>query len=181
MKHPLMKEEIAIPNGVTFEKKDETIIIKGPKGTSEKNFLSSTVDIEHAGNKIILKSVNVNKRKKRMLNTFIAHISNMVNGVVNGYVYKLKICSGHFPMNVAVSGDSFTVKNFLGEKVPRILKLKKGVKVVIDGAIVIVEGADIERVSQTAADIEKLTRRTGFDFNRFQDGIYIIEKAGEKI
>jgi len=180
MKQAIMTEEIMVPSGVTFEKKEETILIKSPKRSSEKKFLLNQVHIDHIGNKIILKSENVNKRKKRMLNTFTSHISNMVDAVTHGVVYKLKICSGHFPMNVSLSGDSFIVKNFLGEKVPRTLKIKKGVKVTIDGFIITVEGSDLELVSQAAANIEKLTRRTGFDFNRFQDGIYITDKAGEK-
>ncbi len=174
-------ERIGIPSGVTFEKKDDFVHIKGPKGSVEREFRSAVVDISSDGKHIVLKALNADKRKKRMLNTLYAHIANMVHGAAHGVTYKLKICSGHFPMNVAVAGETFTVKNFLGEKVPRVLRLKPGVKVKIDGQIINVEGTDIELVSQTAASIEKLTRRTGFDFNRFQDGIYIIEKAGEKV
>jgi len=50
----------------------------------------------------------------------------MIRGVTEGYTYKLKICSGHFPMNVSLKGDVLEIKNFIGESVPRKLKIKEG-------------------------------------------------------
>ena len=72
------------------------------------------------------------------------------------------------------------IKNFLGEKVPRSLKLKHGVTVNVDGSQIVVEGVDRELAGQVAADIEQATRRPGFDTRVFQDGIYIISKDGEE-
>jgi len=181
MKVEKLTEEIGLPKGVTAEKKGSIVIVKGPKGSPEKKLMHSAMDIKTESNKITISAENVGKRKKRIFYSFVSHIKNLVEGALNGYVYRLKICSGHFPMNVTVTGEMFVVKNFLGEKVPRALKLKQGVKVKIDGQMISVEGSNLELVSQTAADIETLTRRRGFDFNRFQDGIYIIEKAGEKV
>ena len=45
-----------------------------------------------------------NKRVKTVVNTYKAHIKNMVKGVQEPYVYKLKICSGHFPLPLPISG-----------------------------------------------------------------------------
>jgi len=42
---------------------------------------------------------------------------------------------------------------------------------------VTVSGSDLERVSQTAANIEKATVIRNFDPRVFQDGIYIISKG----
>ena len=105
----------------------------------------------------------------------------MIKGVSEGHIYKLKICSGHFPMNTAVNGNKFVVNNFLGEKTPRELDIKEGASVKIEGDIVIVEGIDKELVSQTAASIEILTKVKGKDKRIFQDGIYITEKDGKEI
>jgi len=84
-------------------------------------------------------------------------------------------------MNCTVTGGQFVIKNFLGEKVPRIVKLRSGVTVKIDGDKVFIESPDKELAGQTAADIEQATRITGRDLRIFQDGIYIIEKAGKPI
>ena len=83
--------------------------------------------------------------------------------------------------HVSFAGDVFTIKNFIGEKVTRTLNLKKGADVKIQGNEVIVESSDKEIASQTAADIEQLTRRTGYDRRIFQDGIYIFIKDGKEI
>ena len=114
-----------------------------------------------------------------MVDIVKAHIKNMIKGVSEGFVYTLKICSSHFPMSVSVSGNKLEVKNYLGEKVPRVLNLVENVKVTINGEEVVVESSDKELAGQTAANIELLTRRSGFDRRVFQDGIYITEKAGK--
>ncbi len=105
----------------------------------------------------------------------------MLHGVLEEYVYKLKICASHFPIITTVNGDEFVVKNFLGEKIPRKLKLRQGVRVKVEGEEVTVESADKELAGQTAADIENLTKRTGFDKRVFQDGIYLTSKGGKKL
>ena len=105
----------------------------------------------------------------------------MIKGVQQPYTYRLKICSGHFPMNVSISGDQFIVKNFLGEKSPRTLKLKKGATVKVEGDQILVESCSKELAGQQASDIELLTAKRNRDLRVFQDGIYMIEKAGEKV
>ena len=101
----------------------------------------------------------------------------MLDGLSEGFKYKLKICSGHFPMSVNVEGSKLKIKNFLGEKIPREATLLKGVKVEVKGNEISLEGSDIEKLGQTASNIEQSTRITNRDRRVFQDGIYIVEKA----
>ncbi|HLY77451.1 MAG TPA: 50S ribosomal protein L6, partial [Thermoplasmata archaeon] len=42
---------------------------------------------------------------------------------------------------------------------------------------VILTGPDIERVGQSAANIEQTTKIRDYDPRVFQDGVYIVEKA----
>src|SRR3989344_9023355 len=116
-----------------------------------------------------------------MVNTFNAHIGNMIKGVQEQYRYVLKICSGHFPMNVTMSGEQLIVKNFLGEKNPRTLKLKKGATVKVDGEKITVESCDKELAGKVSSDIELLTSKRNRDLRVFQDGIYLIEKANKPL
>jgi len=53
--------------------------------------------------------------------------------------------------------------------------------VTVDGHFIIVESVNKENAGQTAASIEKLTRRAAFDKRVFQDGIFIIEKDGKPV
>ncbi len=174
-------EEIELPEGIQAAMDGFFFSVKGPKGELKKKFVGEGISISADGKKIIVLSENASKVQKKMINTFAAHMRNMVKGVQEPFVYKLKVCAGHFPMNVSVSGDVFTIKNFLGEKVPRTLKIRQGANVKVDGKDVYVESIDKEIAAQAAAEIEKLTIVKGRDRRIFQDGIYIVSKAGKEI
>ncbi|MBW2996893.1 50S ribosomal protein L6 [Candidatus Woesearchaeota archaeon] len=179
MRIPELTEHVKIPEGVQVETVNTTVKVKGPKGDLERDFKFQKIDAKVEGNKIMLTVKGATKKEKTQVGTMKAHVKNMVKGVTGGHVYKLKICSGHFPMNVTVSGDTFNVKNFLGEKVPRTIKIKEGATVKVEGTEVSVESIDIEKAGQVAADIEQLTRIKNKDIRIFQDGIYIVEKPGK--
>jgi large subunit ribosomal protein L6 len=176
-----IRPKFAMPPNVTVSVEGKLVKVKGPKGELSRRFDIPTVNFSSEDGKIAVVAKNATKSTKTQIFTAAAHIRNMLKGVSEGHVYKLKICSGHFPMNVSMSGDQFIVKNFLGEKVPRVLKIKEGAKVKIETNIVTVESTDIEKAGQVAADIELLTRITNRDIRIFQDGIYIIEKDGEPL
>src|SRR5216684_2713940 len=84
-----------------------------------------------------------------------------------------------FPRKATVKGSEFIIENFLGEKFPRKTRILGETKVEVKGDQVLLTGADVEAVGQTAANIELATRIRGFDPRIFQDGIYITKKAGE--
>ncbi len=174
-----IEEKILVPERVEAKVENNILTIKGPKGENKRRFGHSEIKIEVKGKEIIIKSIGATKREKTMLFTYIAHIKNLIKGVAEGFTYKLKICAGHFPMNVSVANDILSVKNFLGEKVPRTVKINPEVKVKIEGSLIIIEGVNKELVGQTAGSIEQLTRITNRDLRIFQDGIYITEKAGK--
>lgn len=176
-----LKETVPLPDGVTAAIDKAKLTLTGEKGSVARGFLHPKVSIEVKENQVVFVSKAVSKNEKKVMKTFCAHVRNLCKGVSQGHEYKLRICSGHFPMNVSVKGDMFEVKNFIGEVVPRTLKIRDGVSVKLSGELVTVEGVDKEVVSQTAASIEQLTRRNGFDRRVFQDGIYIVEKDGKKI
>ncbi len=176
------EKQIEIPEGCTVEIDNRIIKVTGSKGIVERDIKNKLLKYEVEKNKITFFGEKCSKPYKKIVLTFVAHIKNMFKGVTEGHVYKLKICSGHFPMTAAVKGNVFELRNFIGEAKPRKLKLNlDNVKVKITGADIIVEGIDKERTSQTAASIESLTRRPGFDKRRFQDGIYITDKDGKVI
>ncbi len=181
MRMPELTHEIEMPEGVTVQTEGTTLKVKGPKGELERKFRSPKFKFFVEGNLLKITANNATKREKTMGGTLKAHIKNMIKGVTEGHIYKLKICSGHFPMNVSVNGNKFVVKNFLGEKVPRTFTIQEGAKVKIEDTLVTVEGIDKEIAGQVAADIEQLCRITNRDIRIFQDGIYILEKSGKSV
>lgn len=174
-------KEIELPDGVSVELKDNFLLIKGPKGEVKRELKQLEVSIKIENRKIILESRINTKEAKKILGSLTAHIKNMIKGSLQNYVYTLKICSGHFPMNVSVANNKLTVKNLLGEKVPRVLQLKEGADVKIEGDLIYVKSVNKETAGQVSADIEQLTRRTGYDGRVFQDGCYIVSKDGKEL
>ncbi len=179
-----MKEEklildVEMPSGVSATYAHKILTVKGPKGEVKREVKQKLVDVKVENNKIIFSSQRNNKTNRKMVGAIAAHARNMVRGSQTPHVYTLKICSGHFPMTVTAQGTKFTVKNFLGEKVARILEIKQGAEVKINGEQITVTSASKDTAGQVSADIEQLLRRPGFDSRVFQDGIYIINKDGE--
>ncbi|MGM5482891.1 MAG: 50S ribosomal protein L6 [Nanobdellota archaeon] len=175
------REDIEIPEGISVERQGKQLIVKGPKGEVKKEIYSPSVEIGVEDNKVFLSVDAMRKREKAIVGTFRAHINNLFQGVTQGHTYKLKACSGHFPMNVSFSNNVLTVKNFIGEKVPRTFKVPDDVTVKVDGENIVVESVNKESAGQVAGSIEKLTKRVNFDKRIFQDGIYITEKDGKAI
>lgn len=174
-------DNISIPKDCTLEIQDTTITIKGPKGEASREVSDKSITIKKDNDTLILTHDKTGKKAKKILNSLKAHVRNMIKGVNDGFEYKLKICSGHFPMNVNKKGNQLEVKNFIGEAVPRQLDLPEDVDVKVQGEDIHVNGVNKERVGQVAASIENLTKRRGFDKRIFQDGIYIVEKDGKKL
>ncbi len=171
-----IRKEMELPEGVNATLNVNMLTVKGKKGEDHRRFIYPGLKVEVVGNKVVMGFNNATKREKKVIGTYEAHINNMIKGVMEPFVYKLKICSGHFPMNVSVSGKKVIVKNFLGEKNPRESNLIEGADVKINGTEILVTSCSKEKAGQTAARIEKLCAIKNKDIRIFQDGIYIIEK-----
>jgi len=176
-----ISEIVRIAEGVSVRLEGNEVIVKGKKSEVKRDFRYKQIELKLEGSQLMINSRRNTKREKTIIGSLKAHIKNMMSGANEPHKYILKICSGHFPMNVSVAKNEFIVKNLLGEKVPRVLRLKEGANVRIEGDIVTIEAADKEIAGQVAADIEKLTRRGNYDTRVFQDGIYIINKDGKDV
>lgn len=173
--------EVEMPSGVSATFAHPTLTVKGKAGEVVKSFNNPRIALKVDGNKIVLTALRNTQVEKMHINTFAAHVRNMVKGAQELFVYELKICSGHFPMTAAIKGTTFELKNFLGEHKPRSLTLKAGAKVTVSGAIIKVESADIELAGRVTSDLEQLTRIADKDRRVFQDGIYLVKKMGNPI
>jgi large subunit ribosomal protein L6 len=181
MKPSEMTYKVGIPQGVTVSIADGLCAVKGPKGEVKRNFVFPKIKISKEGNDIVFFAKKPTKREKAAIYSTEAHLKNIFRGVVTESVYKLKICSGHFPMKVTYKNNVLEVKNYMGETVPRTLKIKPGVEVVVKEPEITVTSPDMELAGQTAAAIEQVTRRADFDRRVFQDGIYIVVKNGKDV
>ncbi len=177
----VIREEIEIPENVSIDIVGDEVVVKSSGKELRRKLSFPGVSIKKEDNKIIIESIFPRRKQAAIIGTFIAHINNMIKGVTEGFEYKLKIRYAHFPMKVSVKGNEVIIDNFLGEKHPRKAKILDGVKVKVSGEDIIVSGIDKEKVGQTAANIEQATKIKGRDTRVFQDGIYIVEKAGKSL
>ncbi len=171
-----IKKIISVPEGVTITLNDNVFSASGPKGVNERFLWYPGVNITVDGGEIIVDSPSTRKKQKAMVGTYASHINNMINGVVNGFEYRMKVVYSHFPMQLKVEGKRFVISNFLGEKKPRSVRIIGETTVKTSGDEVIVSGINKEHVGQTAANIEQKVKIRRFDPRVFQDGIYIVEK-----
>lgn len=173
-------EEIEIPDGIIANLNGSFLIMK--KNSKElKRKLTLLIDFKIDGNKLIISSRKNRKLERRLFGTFKAHIKNMIKGLNEMFVYRLKIVNVHFPMNVSynISKNELIVKNFLGEKKDRIIKLIDDVDITIEKDDIIIKSHDIEKAGIAATKIEYGTKVRKKDRRIYQDGIYIIEKPGK--
>jgi len=180
-----MKKElfhkIDIPEGIEVNIEGSSISVKGPEGENKKTFNTTKLVFEKKDNQIIIGNKKATKSEKRLMNTIKSHITNMIKGVQQKFEYKLKVCFSHFPITVNIQGEDVIIKNFLGEKIDRRLKLPKGVDVKTEKEIITINSTDKELAGQAAANFESSTKVGKRDRRVFQDGIYIINKAGKEI
>lgn len=176
-----LKNEIELPNGINVTIVDSMVTVKGPKGEISRKFIHPKVSVKLSENQIILESLKATKREKKLLSTFTAHLKNMFKGVQEPHVYKMKVCSGHFPMNVTINDKEVVIKNFFGENTPRKAAIVAGVSVKNSGDEITIVSSDIEAAGQMAGRIEQLCRVTNRDIRIFQDGCYITNKAGKDL
>jgi large subunit ribosomal protein L6 len=176
--------ELKVTEGVKIDAKGRTITVSGSRGSITRKFMEDFINIVSDGEKVKISAKTKRfplRKQMAIMGSIAGHIKNMMKGVTEGYTYRLRIVYSHFPMKVSVKGLEFTVDNFLGEKYPRKTKVLEGVKVEIKGNEVTVTGIDKEKVGQTAANIEQVTKIKKLDPRVFQDGVYIIEKDGKPI
>jgi large subunit ribosomal protein L6 len=174
-----IKQEIDIPEGTEVELEGNEVRFKRQGKETKRKILG--VLIEKKDNKLVIKTLRSTKREKKQINTSIAHINNLIAGLEEDFVYKLQVCSVHFPMNISVKDNFIIIKNFFGETKERKARILDGAEVKLEKELITVTSPNKEIAGQTAANIEKAAKIKSKDRRIFQDGIFIIEKSGKKI
>jgi len=185
MRDVLKTEELEIPSGVEVTVKSRLITVTGPRGTMTKNVRHVDMDIRVVKGKTTKVTLAVwqgGRKHVACLNTIRSLINNMVTGVTKGFRYKMRAVYAHFPINCIIqeNGTAVEIRNFLGEKTVRHVHMLEGVEVSESKAQkdeLILEGNDIDHVSQSAASIQGICRVRNKDIRKFLDGIYVSDKG----
>lgn len=176
MRLPEISKTINVPESVIITLDGRKVTVEGEKGTLVRDFSFVPISIEANGKTVRVWAEWPRKKEAALVGTIHSHIKNMISGVQKGFTYKLKIVFSHFPISVKVQGRTLFIENFTGERRERKVKLIGDVKVKIQSEDILVEGVNLEDVSQTAANIEQATKVKNKDPRVFLDGIYVFER-----
>jgi large subunit ribosomal protein L6 len=176
MRLPEISRIIQVPDGVAISLEGRKIAVKGAKGTLERDFSRIPILINADGNTVRVWAEWPRKKEAALVGTINSHIQNMITGVQKGFTYKIKIVFSHFPISVKVQDKTVLIENFTGERRARKAKIIGDVKVKVEAEDILVQGLNLEDVSQTAANIEQATKIKRKDPRIFLDGLYVFER-----
>jgi len=143
---------IAIPKGVTVTQKDGQLTVKGPKGTLEKKF-HPDMKIEIKGDEISVHRPSDEKIHKSLHGLTRTLISNMIQGVKEGYEKALEISGMGY--RATKTGEKLVLS--LGFIKPVEIVPPKGVSIEVPTTTsFVIRGIDKEVVGQLCADIRAL-------------------------
>lgn len=172
-----LKASVSVPEGVTVSMRRGVMRVEGPLGRTHKSFRKIPVDVEVGEGAVRLSARDSRKRDYAILNTSRSIVRNLVEGIREGYTLKMKVVYAHFPVSVKVEAGEVLVENFQGEHAPRRARIVGETKVEVKGDDVVLTGAVLTDVTQTAANIQQNTRIKKKDHRVFLDGIYVYEKS----
>ena len=147
---------IQLPKGVTFSFADHVVTVKGPKGEL-KQVVDPDFKITLENGEVVVQRPTEQKRHKAMHGLYRSLISNMVEGVSNGYKRQLELIGVGY--KATAQGNVLDLS--LGYSHSVILGIPSELKVVAtqekgQNPTITLEGIDKQLIGQVAAKIKSL-------------------------
>ncbi len=143
---------IAVPSGVTIDKIDGGVRVKGPKGTLSEQ-LPEKIAFEVRDGSVVFARPDDSVETRALHGLARALVANMVSGVVQPFVKELEIQGVGY--RAEASGKKLTL--LLGFSHPVEMAVPEGLSVSVERNVIVrIEGIDRARVGQFAADVRSL-------------------------
>ena len=172
----IVEQNVEVPEEVNLTLDGHKVAVTGTNGELTYDFGHAGLDMGFQDNTLRIWVENPRRKQAALVKTIASHVRNMIKGVTVGFTYKLKIVFIHFPLTINVQRDKVVINNFIGERAPRVAKIRGKVEIKLEGDDIIVTGNDINSVAQTAANIQESTKIKNKDLRKFLDGIYVYQK-----
>ncbi len=177
VKSVLAQSIVEIPENIQLTLDKYCVRVQGPLGELAKDFSHAPIALLQKDNKVAIEAMWPDKRTEATVGTIRSHIQNMIKGVTHGFTVRMKIVFAHFPMSIKINENQVIIENFFGERRPRRAPIYGDVKIQVENEDVIIQGINLEAVTQTAANIQQATQIKKKDPRVFLDGIYVYERS----
>lgn len=169
------KQPIAIPSGVTITVDDAKITVAGSKGTLEQ-FAMPGITVKQEGDELIVTRANDEPKIRAKHGLMRALLSNMVQGVSQGFTKKLEING----VGYRVAQQGAGLKLNLGYSHDIMYDLPAGVTADVQQNTITVNGISKQQVGQVAAEIRALRKPEPYKGKGIQyAGERILRKSGK--
>jgi len=171
------KKPILIPTGVDVKIDGRQVSVKGPKGELQLE-VPFDIKAEIKEHEILVSTAKESKITNALWGTIRVLISNMIEGVVNGYEKKLEIQGVGYKVNL--EGENLVLS--LGFSHPVKFEKEKDIKFTVEKNIITISGPSKERVGQLAAKIRAKKPPEPYKGKGIRYvGEYVRRKAGKKV
>jgi len=171
------KKPVAIPGGVTASIEEGVLSVKGPKGTLTLG-LSDFIDYKVEGDEIQVKPANDTKQARSYWGMQRTLVSNLVEGVTEGFSKTLEITGVGY--RAKAQGSKLNLQ--LGFSHDVNIDVPQGIEVKTpDQTTVIISGIDKQAVGQLAAEIRRWRKPEPYKGKGIKyQGEYVFRKEGKK-
>jgi large subunit ribosomal protein L6 len=168
-------QRVELEDGFDVEYEDGVLTVSHEGDEVSKKLEHPLIEVNVEDGAVEFEPLSDRRNVTSVAGTFRSHVQNMVEGLADDHVYRMKGVYAHFPMTVKQQGEEIHIENFMGERADRVVQIMDGVDVEIDGDDIVMRSPDKEAVAQTAARLEQACYKGDRDPRTFQDGVYITE------
>jgi large subunit ribosomal protein L6 len=170
------RKPIPFAKGVTIEKQNGTVTVKGPKGELSVD-LKPEISVTINEGEVVLDRPSDSRQHKSLHGLYRALIAGMITGVTEGYRKKLEIVGVGY--RAELKGQKLILQ--LGYSHPIVFALPDEIKAEVPAPTqIVISGIDKQLVGQVAAKIRSMRPTEPYKGKGVKyEGEYIRRKAGK--
>lgn len=170
------KQPITVPSGVTITVDNDSVNVSGPKGSLSQFTMPGITVKQDSDGQVLVSRANDEAENRARHGLMRTLVSNMVQGVSQGFEKKLELNGVGY--RVALAGAD--LKFNIGFSHEVTYKLPQGVTATVEQNVITVSGIDKQQVGQAAAEIRSLKKPEPYKGKGIKYvGERIIRKSGK--
>ena len=170
------KQVLNIPAGVEVNFTNNSVSVKGPKGTLVRD-LRDEIEFKIEGSEITSAPRRNDKFSRSIWGTYMSHLQNMLKGVTEGFEKKLLVEGVGYKWEV----KGKQVQLNMGFSHPVMMDIPEGLAIKAEKGEMTISGIDKEMVSSFAMKVRKVKMPEPYKGKGIRyAGEFIIRKQGKK-